>query len=301
MLRSTSASDKLRHNYGVILREHREAVFTHVQDHEAGLTIRLETPKPPISLHFGCDSELMINANVSKIVCMLEHECKKTYNRLRSERPGNRITKSVRHKRDRGLQFLGNLLSIAIGTATEPMIGGLSNDIVQIVQGMGDIVASDDDRNWVIVDLARLMGEVIDWIDNHTIELNKILESLGTKFKQHVNFTTQLYKSTFVGNQTDLVVQINHGHRMAHIHTLIQYHSTLNKISETLDQIDEGRIPETLVKNQDIIDLIHKMTTKLNMNEIGVRPVGNLKSWRGSIASTVFNDTHITNCPHQKQ
>ena len=290
MIGSLSANDELRHNYGAVLRRIDKTLYAQVQDHEAGINVKLAIPPNPISIHFGCDSDPRVNPNISHIICTLEHEGEVFYNKLLSRIKG----KSHRIKRDRGIQFLGNLLSIAIGTATEPMIGGLTGDVTQILQLMGRMTASDTQRNNVLYNVALTLNQLIEWTRQHTAEMNGILGNITHSFRQHINVTTDIYTSALLGEGGNLLNQINENNKITYIQRLLQYHTELDKWSDTLDILEEGKIPGNLVQNSELETLVSRMKSKLREIGSNVRPIGNVKSWRNSLKDLRFNGSHAS-------
>ena len=232
--------DLVRENLGIVLRQESQPLYTQVQDHVLVLVQHVLIPEPPELLNVSCDhykndnndSDTSMN---DQFVCMLKKACDAAYNKLMTN-----LGKTDRYKRDRGAQFLGNALSVAIGTATEPMIGGLSEDIKRIVREMDRRTVEDDKRNEVLAKVSLHVDNLLKFINQHVNEGNARFDIYGTVILEHINHTQEMFQ-----NKSKIIIQeweeqqelrkINYA-----IQNLLQYQQAVDMIGKEVDSLDQN-------------------------------------------------------------
>ena len=278
--------DVIRENYGTILRKTHSEVWTRVEDHDIKINIPLVIPKPLVPFDVCCDCEQ--NGGPDRLACTLIAFNQKSYNQM-----SQTLTRIERGKRDRGVQILGDAMSVAIGVATEPMVAGLSSDIMLLVGQMERQVVNDGKRNKIIYAIATQLNNLMNFTNFHIEEADELFGSQFGALFRHVNFSLEIHQNSTENTQNILEEQMKIDQKHSDIQMMLQYSHATETIMENLDMLETGNIPNSLIKDREIDGLVQNKARQIGKNSSIMIPMGRVREWRRAVTKQSHNGTHL--------
>lgn len=210
----------------------------------------------------------------------------------------SRIMKFVKHmknrfKRDRGIQILGDLLSIAIGTATEPMTAALAEDVQAIIGKMETEAQNASQRDKLLLAISKHVGNLLYFSDLHTNEAEMAFNQTFLALYRHVNFTIDLLENHTNHVNDRLHNQWLSDQKILYLQMLVQYQHAADSILEILEKLKFSILPHALITNNQIESLIESLKDNVLKQYTVAIPLGNIVEWRKSVINSELNNTHL--------